>query len=139
MSSTSPVVIAGAGQAGFQVASSLRDEGFTGDVLLVGDEPQLPYQRPPLSKAALETSYNETSASIRPSKYFADKKIGLQTGKKVVSVNPGGQSITTCSGDIIPYQHLVLATGTRNRKLDIPGSTARSLFYLRTIEDAKRF
>ncbi|MEH2510433.1 3-phenylpropionate/trans-cinnamate dioxygenase ferredoxin reductase subunit [Nitrobacteraceae bacterium AZCC 1564] len=139
MSSSGPVIIAGAGQAGFQVASSLRDEGFAGDVLLIGEEPEFPYQRPPLSKAALEANHNGASVFLRPPKFFEEKKIGLQAGKKVVSIDRAGGSVTTCSGERIPYQHLVLATGTRNRTLDIPGSKTRGVFYLRTIADARGF
>src|SRR5215208_5044008 len=110
------VVIVGTGQAGFQAASSLRQAGFEGEVTLVCDEPQLPYQRPPLSKAFLKGDGDASEVHLRP------KTIGLISGDRAERVDRENRTLELASGRVLDYDHLVLATGSRPRALPVPGS-----------------
>src|SRR5271166_4956557 len=107
------VAVVGAGQAGFQTASSLRQEGFAGRVVLIGDEPGLPYQRPPLSKAYLagEAGYDEVL--LRPQVFYDKQQIELLTGAKVSRIDRPGRRVVLASGAAIDADHIVLATGAR--------------------------
>lgn len=127
------VVIAGAGQAGTQAAASLRDLGFTGRILLIGDEQVLPYQRPPLSKAYLK---GETAQlPIRADRFFAEKNIELMRGERVVAIDRKGCRVHLSSGRQESYRHLILALGGVNRRF--PGS-ADEILMLRTLADADK-
>ncbi len=121
------VVIVGAGQAGFQLAWSLRTEGYNGSITLIGDEPHLPYQRPPLSKGFLLGKQPIESAVLRPEKFYADHRIELILGERAASIR---DHVTLESGATIPYDHLVLATGARVRTIE------RDALYLRGFDDA---
>jgi|SRR5579872_4355437 len=127
------VVIVGAGQAGFQVAWSLRTEGFSESITLIGDEPYLPYQRPPLSKGFLLGKQELESATLRPEKFYQDQRIDLILGERVASIDRASRRVVLASGAGIPYDSLVLATGARVRKLPDP-----SALYLRDLDDAAR-
>jgi 3-phenylpropionate/trans-cinnamate dioxygenase ferredoxin reductase subunit len=129
------VVIAGAGQAGYQVAASLRQEGFEGRVTLVGDEPTLPYQRPPLSKGYLMGKLSSEALWFRPEKYFHDQKIELVHGT-VTAIDRTNRRVTLQSGRSLDYDHLVLATGAHNRALPVPGADLDGVFGLRSLRDA---
>jgi 3-phenylpropionate/trans-cinnamate dioxygenase ferredoxin reductase subunit len=129
-------VIIGAGQAGFQVAASLRAEGYQEPVTLIGDEPHIPYQRPPLSKAFLMGKENVESIELRPRVFFRDHNIDLLTGETVVSIERAEQRVKLASGGCIPYQKLVLAVGARNRMLLAPGAEFDGVFYLRSLDEA---
>ncbi|HWD01916.1 MAG TPA: FAD-dependent oxidoreductase [Amycolatopsis sp.] len=131
------VLVAGGGQSGFQVAASLRDKGFTGRVVLVGDEPGVPYQRPPLSKAYLTGTATDEQLRLRPEDYFAEKAIELVPGR-VASVDRTSSRAVLADGTELPYDHLVLATGARNRVLPVPGADLGGVLTLRTREDADR-
>jgi 3-phenylpropionate/trans-cinnamate dioxygenase ferredoxin reductase subunit len=137
MTTPGTVVIVGGGQAGFQVASSLRDEKFAGRILLIGDEPHLPYQRPPLSKAALEPGAQMAALSLRPPKFFDDKMIEVRPNEPVAAIDRLDRSVKLRSGETLHYDHLVLATGTRNRLLPVPGADLDGVFYLRTLAEAE--
>lgn len=130
------VVIAGAGQAGFQLAVSLRAEGFTGPVTLIGDEPELPYNRPPLSKAFLSGKESEADLPFRPPDFYAAHQIGMRMGARVVGLDVRGKSVEIDSGESIPFDFLVLATGARVRP--ISSEPIHGLLYLRTLEDARQ-
>ena len=125
------VVIVGAGQAGFQCAMSLRTEGFQGAVTLIGEEPWLPYQRPPLSKAFMAGKQDIDATNLRPESFYRDQQIGLLMGDRVTAIDRVKRAVTLASGNEIPYAALVLATGARNRRLPIPGAC-----YLRTRDEA---
>lgn len=129
-------VIIGAGQAGFQVAASLRAEGYQEPITLIGDEPHIPYQRPPLSKAFLMGKENVESIELRPRVFFRDHNIDLLTGETVVSIERAEQRVKLASGGCIPYQKLVLAVGARNRMLSVPGAELDGVFYLRSLDEA---
>jgi 3-phenylpropionate/trans-cinnamate dioxygenase ferredoxin reductase subunit len=135
-----PIVIVGAGQAGFEASTSLRRKGFVGPVTLLGDESDIPYQRPPLSKAYLNNKEDlgGDSIALRPEAYFADHRIDLRCSARVVSVQRDSRTVTLYSREAVPYGHLVLATGTRNRTLSIPGADLYGVSYLRTLPEASR-
>jgi 3-phenylpropionate/trans-cinnamate dioxygenase ferredoxin reductase subunit len=131
------VVIVGTGQAGFQAASSLRQAGFEGEVTLVGDEPQLPYQRPPLSKAFLKGEGDPGEVHLRPETFFGSKDIGLLSGDRAERVDREARTVELASGRVLAYDHLVLATGSRPRPLPVPGSDLDGVLELRTVADAQ--
>lgn len=130
------VAIVGAGQGGFQAASSLRQEGFAGRVLLIGDEHVLPYQRPPLSKAYLAGESGLDEVWLRPEAFYQKQQIELVGGERVVSIDRRDRSLKLNSGREIAFDRLVLATGARNRKLPVPGAELDGVMELRTLADA---
>lgn len=133
------VVIVGAGQAGIQLADSLRQEGYAGQITVVGDEPGLPYQRPPLSKEFLKDPHEMPDAlPLRGSDFYNDNKIDLVAPARVVSIDRSANSVTLDNGSILGYYQLVLATGVRNRKLDVPGAEALGVVNIRTHEDGQQ-
>ncbi len=133
---TEPVVaVVGAGQAGFQTASSLRQEGFAGRILLVGDEPVLPYQRPPLSKSYLAGESSLDELWLRPAAFYEKQEIDLVTGASVAAIDRRGRCLRLASGGEIGFDHLVLATGARNRPLAVPGAEFDGVLALRTLAD----
>ena len=115
------VVIVGAGHAGFQVAASLRQHGFAERICLLNDEAHLPYQRPPLSKAYLKGEGRPDSLMFRPDKFYRDQNIEL-IADRAVAIDRGARKLGLASGSSLDYWHLVLATGARNRFLDIPSA-----------------
>ena len=129
------IVIVGAGQAGYQVAASLRQEGFEGAITLVGNEPGVPYQRPPLSKAYLLGKVGVAALRFRPPEYFDEHRITRIQGS-VTSLNLERRELLLDSGDRLNYDHLVLATGARNRVPTIPGMEVEGVFGLRSLADA---
>lgn len=133
----SAVLIVGAGQAGFQVAASLREKGFAGTVTLVGDEPHLPYQRPPLSKGYLALS-PVPEVQIRPEQFYRDNNIELRTGTRVTAIDRTRRAVTLEDGKTLQYDHLVLATGGRNRQLSLEGGALDGVRSLRHLDDAER-
>jgi 3-phenylpropionate/trans-cinnamate dioxygenase ferredoxin reductase component len=130
------VVIVGAGHAGFQVALSLRQAGFKDRVRLINDEGHLPYQRPPLSKAYLKGSGGPDSLMFRPEKFFHDQSIEL-IGDRAVAIDRTAHKLNLASGASLDYGHLVLATGARNRLLDIPNANLPNVRYLRILDDSE--
>jgi 3-phenylpropionate/trans-cinnamate dioxygenase ferredoxin reductase component len=130
------VAIVGAGQAGFQVAASLRQEGFAGRVVLIGDEPVLPYQRPPLSKSYLAGQSGVDELWLRPSEFYAKQKIDLISGEEVAAVDRQTRRLCLTSAREISWDHLVLATGARYRPLPVPGAELDGVLPLRTLADA---
>jgi 3-phenylpropionate/trans-cinnamate dioxygenase ferredoxin reductase component len=131
------VAIVGAGQGGFQVASSLRQEGFAGPVLLFGDEPALPYQRPPLSKSYLAGECGLDEVWLRPEAFYEKQEIVLAAGEKVAAIDRRGRRLRLASGREVAFDHLVLATGARNRSLPVPGAELDGVFGLRSLADAE--
>lgn len=131
-----PVIIVGAGHAGYQVAASLRQAGFSERVRLINDEAHLPYQRPPLSKAYIKGSAGPESLMFRPEKFYHDQKIELIAGR-VASIDRAGRKVLLASGETLPYGHLVLATGARNRLLDLPNANLPDVKYLRVVDESE--
>jgi 3-phenylpropionate/trans-cinnamate dioxygenase ferredoxin reductase subunit len=130
------VAIIGAGQAGFQVAASLRQEGFAGRVVLIGDEPLLPYQRPPLSKSYLAGETGIEDLWLRPTEFFAKQQIELIYGERVTEIRRADRRLRLASGNEISWDCLVLATGARNRQLAVPGAGLDGVLPLRTLAEA---
>src|SRR6204780_5365410 len=130
------VVIVGAGQAGFQVAASLRQEGFDGTITLIGDEPGLPYQRPPLSKGFMAGKQAIEGIALRPAPFYEKQRIELLPGEKVIEIDRRGRSVTLASGRRVRYETLVLAVGARNRILPLTGPALDGVCYLRTDAEA---
>jgi 3-phenylpropionate/trans-cinnamate dioxygenase ferredoxin reductase subunit len=138
MSSVSSVVIVGAGQAGLQTAASLREGGFSGEITMIGAEAHYPYHRPPLSKIELATPLI-AAPTIRPSKYFTDRRINILLNETAVHLDRGKQVVVTSSGRVIHGDHVVLATGASNRRLRTPGASLQGVHYLRTADEAGEF
>jgi 3-phenylpropionate/trans-cinnamate dioxygenase ferredoxin reductase component len=131
------VVVIGAGHAGVQVADALRSGGHVGPLALVGDEPVLPYQRPPLSKEYLSPAVAPTTLPLRAHQYFADHQIDLHIGATATNLKRRSRTVRLRDGRELPYDVLVLATGTVNRTLAVPGAELAGIHILRTIADAE--
>jgi 3-phenylpropionate/trans-cinnamate dioxygenase ferredoxin reductase component len=131
-----PVLIVGAGHAGFQLAASLRQHGFGERIGLINDEAHLPYQRPPLSKAYLKGEGRPDSLMFRPDKFYRDQNIQLMADR-AVSIDRAARRLLLASGASLDYGHLVLATGARNRLLDIPNANLKDVLYLRTLDESE--
>ena len=128
--------ILGAGQAGFQAAASLRQEGFDGRIVLIGDEPVPPYQRPPLSKSYLAAESGLDELWLRPETFYPAHKIDLLAGETVRSIDRQDRRLRLGSGADIAWDHLILATGARFRPLTVPGAELDGVLPLRTLADA---
>jgi 3-phenylpropionate/trans-cinnamate dioxygenase ferredoxin reductase subunit len=137
MGAQNTVLVVGAGQSGFQAVASLRDRGFDGRVVLVGDEPGVPYQRPPLSKAYLAGTAGQDQLHLRGEDFFAEKDIEL-VAARVEAIDRGAREIQLEDGRRLGYDHLILATGARNRRLPVPGADLPGVLTLRTRDDADR-
>jgi len=130
------VVIVGAGQAGFQVALSLRMEGYEEPIALICDEPNIPYQRPPLSKGFMVGKQDIEDTTLRPLAFYQSHRIDLVTGASVTEIDRVGRSVRLASGRRFPYDALVLAVGARNRILPVKGAQLDGVCYLRTDAEA---
>jgi 3-phenylpropionate/trans-cinnamate dioxygenase ferredoxin reductase subunit len=129
-------VIVGTGQAGFQTAASLRIEGYQEKITLIGDEPHIPYQRPPLSKGFPLGQQDFESIELRPGNFYQDHQIDLIAGKKVSAIDRKERHVTLASGERFPYDKLVLAVGARNRTLSLKGAELDGVLYLRSLDEA---
>ena len=132
-----PIVIVGAGHAGFQLAASLRQHGFEGGITLIGDEPVLPYQRPPLSKDYLDGKIGLDLLLMRPETFYRDHRIDYLGGTRVSDIDRAGKTLRLASGERLRYGHLVLATGARNRMPALPGTELGGVCYLRTLAETE--
>ena len=130
-------VIVGGGQAGFEAAASLRAEGYQSPITLLGEEPHLPYQRPPLSKGFVLDKQGLDEIELRPQSFYRDHGIEVRVGERVVHVNREGRSVRLKSGESIPYDSVVLAVGARNRSLPIDGAELDGVLYLRTLDESR--
>lgn len=135
--SAAGVVIVGTGQAGFQTAASLRKEGYDGRVTLLGDEPGLPYQRPPLSKEYMTGDASAEKVRIRPEAFYEKQRIELRPGERLERIDRAGRRLELASGTRLEYEHLVLALGARPRPLPVPGGDLDGVQFLRTLTDAE--
>lgn len=130
------IVIIGAGQAGVQTAESLRAGGYAGRITLLGDEPHGPYHRPPLSKAWLAGEMDGAQLVMRAPEMLARKNIELRTEVKVASIDRAVKQVLLADGSALPYDGLVLATGSTPRSLPLPGGDAAGVHALRSRGDA---
>jgi 3-phenylpropionate/trans-cinnamate dioxygenase ferredoxin reductase component len=131
------VLIVGAGHAGFQVAASLREEGFEGAVRLLSAEPHLPYQRPPLSKAFLKGAMEADGLPLRAAQFYLDKQVDLLLGADAIRIDRKARRVELASGRLLDYGHLVLATGAKQRPLEVPGINLEGVLVLRDLADAR--
>jgi 3-phenylpropionate/trans-cinnamate dioxygenase ferredoxin reductase component len=130
--------IVGAGLAGAKAAETLRAEGFDGRLVLLGEEAERPYERPPLSKAYLRAEAGRDSLYVHDAGFYAAHDIELHTSARVSSIDPAGRRLTLASGERLGYQRLLLATGAAPRRLRLPGADLDGVCYLRSRRDADR-
>ncbi|NRG17166.1 FAD-dependent oxidoreductase [Rhizobiales bacterium] len=131
------IVVLGAGQAAAQLVQSLRQNGHEGEIALIGDEPHLPYQRPPLSKKYLMGEVGEDTLELRPSSFYEAQSVELHLGVKAEAVDRERKLVKTSAGEKIAYDRLVFATGTRARSLPLAGADLPGVVSLRTIADVE--
>jgi 3-phenylpropionate/trans-cinnamate dioxygenase ferredoxin reductase component len=136
MSDPSTFVIVGAGLAGAKAAETLRAEGFDGRLLLLGEEPERPYDRPPLSKAYLRGETDPNSLYLHQEEFYADNDVELRPSTPVRSIAPAARQLELATGERIGYQRLLLATGAAPRRLPLPGVDLDGVHYLRSRRDA---
>jgi 3-phenylpropionate/trans-cinnamate dioxygenase ferredoxin reductase subunit len=131
-------VIVGASLAGGSAAAALREGGFDGEVTLIGAEPVMPYNRPPLSKGYLRGQDRFEDQLVNPPAFYAEHRIELRLGVRADAVDPARKVVSLERGDEVAYDRLLVATGGRNRALTTPGADLPGIFQLRTVEDCDR-
>ena len=131
------LLIIGAGQSAIQCISTLKKEGYSGSITLVGEEEHLPYQRPPLSKGFLEDSINKERLYFKKLEFFTENKVQLYLGLSAEKLEIDNQKVYLSDNSELEFDKLVFATGSRVRYLDFPGSELKSIFYLRDLDDAE--
>ncbi|MDE2451038.1 MAG: FAD-dependent oxidoreductase [Gammaproteobacteria bacterium] len=132
------IVIAGGGQAAVQAIDTLRRKGFTRQLVLIGDEPWLPYQRPPLSKKYLAGALERERLLLRPAQFYESHSVATLLGRRVEEISRREQRLRLDDGSTVPYDALLLATGSRPRSLAAPGADLEGVYFLRTIADVAR-
>ena len=132
------IVIIGAGQAGAQAVASLRADGFTGDLVMIGDEAYAPYQRPPLSKTYLMGTLDRERLFLKPDAFYAEAKCELLLNATASAIDRAKKIVTLSDGITIPYDKLLIATGSRVREIKCPGADLPGVFYLRSIADVDK-
>ena len=132
------ILVVGAGVAGGGAALAMRDAGFDGEVVLAGAEPHLPYERPPLSKAFLRGELAPERLDLRPPGVWDERGIDVRSGSRVVRLDPSGREATFEDGAVVGFDRAVVATGSRNRRLDAPGMGLEGVFDLRTVDDCRQ-
>lgn len=132
------LVIAGAGHAAGQVVATLKQKKFEGEILLIGDEAWLPYQRPPLSKKFLAGELPAERLYFKPPNFYDETNIEVRLNTSITAVDREDHSIETATGDKISYDKLILALGSRVRRVDVDGSNLDGVHYLRNIDDVER-
>lgn len=131
------IVIVGAGHCAGQLAARLRAEGFEGAVTIVGDEPHVPYQRPPLSKQFIAGEMDLDRVYLRPEDFYESSNVTLRLGTRVTAIDRDARSITLDDGERMGYDKLVLATGARARELKVPGAHLEGITCLRNLDHAR--
>ncbi|MEV5409373.1 FAD-dependent oxidoreductase [Thermopolyspora sp. NPDC052614] len=131
------IVIIGAGLAGAKAAETLREEGYTGRVVLIGAEQELPYERPPLSKGYLQGTAELGSVYVHDAAWYEDKGVELRLGVAAAAIDRDAREVVLADGSREPYESLLLATGATPRPLPVPGTDLAGVHYLRTIADSQ--
>jgi 3-phenylpropionate/trans-cinnamate dioxygenase ferredoxin reductase subunit len=131
-------LIVGAGLAGAKTAEALRSEGFDGRIVLIGDEPELPYERPPLSKDYLRGESPREQARVHPEGFYAANGIELRTATAVARLDTAAREVEFATGERIGWDRLLLTTGAEPRRLAVSGSELGGIYYLRELPDADR-
>jgi 3-phenylpropionate/trans-cinnamate dioxygenase ferredoxin reductase component len=128
-------VIVGAGMAGAKAAEELREQGFDGRVVLVGEEPEQPYERPPLTKDYLRGESPREKTHVHPHGFYAEHAIELLTARRVSAIDLGTSKLTLADDGELAYDRLLLSTGAEPRRLNIPGAELQGVYYLRSLAD----
>jgi 3-phenylpropionate/trans-cinnamate dioxygenase ferredoxin reductase component len=131
-------VIIGASLAGAKAAETLREEGFDGPIVLIGDESERPYERPPLSKDYLLGKAEREAIYVHPPAWYAEHDVDLRLGTLVTAVDPAAHEVTLADGSRIGYAKLLLTTGSSPRRLPVPGADSGGVLYLRRVADSDR-
>jgi len=131
-------MVIGAGQAALQAIDTLRRRGYDGSITLIGEETLEPYQRPPLSKGYLAAAIETERLQLRPAQYYRDNLVDMRLGTRAVAIDPGACRIRLADGGELCYQTLLIATGSRPRRLQVPGADLEGVYFLRTASDARR-
>ncbi|HEV2374431.1 MAG TPA: FAD-dependent oxidoreductase [Streptosporangiaceae bacterium] len=134
-SAGNPIVVIGGGVAGGNAAATLREEGFTGPVVLISREPSVPFGRPPLSKTYLRSEEDLDGWFVRPAGWYADHDVELRSDAAVAAVDPAAHTVTLDTGEELSYGKVLVATGGRNRRLRTPGADLPGIHYLRTVAE----
>ncbi|MEO7288299.1 MAG: FAD-dependent oxidoreductase [Jatrophihabitantaceae bacterium] len=134
MPSTETFVIVGAGLAGAKAAEALREQGFDGRLVLIGDEPHLPYERPPLSKGYLAGSAERDSMLVHDQAWYDEHRVELLLGNPVTAIDRAANRLTLADATELGYQKLLLCTGASPRTLSLPGADADGVYYLRSVD-----
>lgn len=137
-SKTFDVLIVGGGHGGAQVAISLRQGGFHGSIVIVSDEAEYPYERPPLSKEFFSGEKSAERIRIRPEAFWQEREIALLLNERVVSLDPSKHQVNTAGGLVLSYGKLVWAAGGCARRIDMPASLRSNVLTVRTLQDAER-
>ncbi len=138
MSTTPSFVIVGASLAGATAAQTLRDEGFTGRITLLGDESQRPYERPPLSKGLLLGETDREKVFVHQENWYAENDVDLRLGTAVTRIYRDARNLTLADKSLVPYDALLLTTGATPRSLRLPGADLAGVLYLRRLEDSEK-
>jgi 3-phenylpropionate/trans-cinnamate dioxygenase ferredoxin reductase subunit len=133
-----PFVLVGASLAGATAAATLRDEGFDGRVVLIGAEDLPPYERPALSKEFLRGEQSLEASYVRPPEWYADHEVETRFGTHAVQIDPREREVVLAGGERMPYERLLIATGSRNRRLEAPGADLPGVFGVRYAHDTER-
>ncbi|WP_296584982.1 FAD-dependent oxidoreductase [Xanthobacter sp.] len=136
---SAPLVIIGAGQATAQAVTSLKAEGYGKPIIVIGDEPYLPYQRPPLSKAYLGGEMTEDRLELKAPAFYAEAGAEMRLSTRVTRIFPVGKEVELSDGTRLTYGALLIATGTRARALPVRGAELPGVFSIRSIDDVKHF
>lgn len=130
------ILIVGASLAGGRAVEALRQEGFDGEIILVGEETYRPYERPPLSKAFMRSEVSEDSLYLQSDQFYDDNEVKLILGKRAVELHPRERVLVLNDGNRITYDSVLLCTGATPKKLEVSGSDLDGIFYLRSLDDA---
>jgi len=131
-------VIVGASLAGAKAAETLREEGFDGPIVLIGEENDRPYERPPLSKGYLLGNDERESIFVHPEGWYAENHVELRLGATATSIDRPGRSVGLTGGGSVPYDKLLITTGASPRHLNLPGGDLDGVLYLRSVQDSER-
>ncbi len=129
----STILIIGGGQAGAQAIDTLRREGFRGRLVLIGDEPELPYQRPPLSKKYLSGEMPAERLVFRHRPFYDEHRIELKLGRQAVRLDAAARQVELADGEKLAYDRLLLCLGAESRRLTCPGAALPGVHYLRAL------
>ena len=132
------IVIIGASLSGATAAGELRDRGFDGEIHLIGEEAQQPYNRPPLSKGYLRGQERFEDQLVHPPAYYSERDITCRLGRRAAQIDARRKIVRLADGEEVPYDRLLVTTGGRNRALTVPGADLQDVFQLRTVEDCDR-